>query len=198
MEERKEAAGKALVLLITATALYPVADAALQGALQTTGLYNRPPGTGLLAGTGETDQSAPFVQRFGPFSLVDAATGYLSDQKEWASALASLITPAPMIERGLGILMNRDPRTGMEIVNPERSEAGKMSARAQYLMQSLYPFQMAAQSMRGNPAGAIGALGGIRFPSDKAERAQAVRKRIERRQAPRQDRRDPILQMFNE
>lgn len=173
-EERHEAAGKLLVMGLLMYGAYPLADAALKKV------------------TGNPDAQA---QRFGPFSVPEALTELSTGQRDWVSALSSIISPAPTIETGTEVLHNRDV-FGREIINPESTGLGKAVQAEEYAVGKVPPAAMVQQGLTrpGGLGQSLGRAVGIKLPDAQAAARREKGKQYERRQARGRERKDVIEQ----
>lgn len=170
-EARVEAAGKFAALMGLATVALPFADAALQAA------------------TGNKDAR---VHRFGPLSVPQAVADWTAGQRDWAGMLASVVTPAPVLEAGREALTNRDD-FGRHIVEPESTPLGKTVQRAEWVASKFYPTSLATEALRpGGAAQAAGRLVDLEYPPSDRELARLRAHRYELRAARARERKDPI------
>jgi hypothetical protein len=170
-EERVEAAGKFAALMALATVALPLADTALQAA------------------TGNKDAR---VHRFGPLSVPHAVAAWTSGQRDWAGMLASVVTPAPVLEAGREALTNRDS-FGRHIVEPESTPLGKTVQAGEAAANTFYPTSLAAEALRpGGAAQAAGRLVGLDLPPADRDARRTRAKTYERREAHSRERKDPI------
>jgi hypothetical protein len=169
--ERFEAAGKLTVLGVLGTVAYPIMDAALQQ---------------------KTGNPEAQVRRFGPLAPLDAIYGFSTGQRDYASAIASFLTIAPVAEMGVEALTGNNPETGQPLVDANTT-LGRNVQRGEAVASHLYPAQLAMQAMHpGGLAQAGGGLVGLRLPPPGTAQRRAKAQRMQRGRAKSREKRDPV------
>ena len=172
-EARKEALGKLMALGILAFAVYPLADLAWQ----------------IITGNKKAK-----VYRRGPMSIPQAAYDLSQGEKEWVGFMSSVLTPAPLFETGMAMYSNKDV-FGRNIIEPGATLTGKLTEAGEEAAGLLDPFAEAEKMMK--PGGLdqfmLRQLG-VKSPTPEQEHGKAVGKRIERKQAGKREKKDPIEQ----
>lgn len=177
-EERKDALGKFLVAAGLAFGAYPLMD---EIAKKTSG-----------------NDKARF-KRAGPLTIPDNLVQMSQGQKDWASALASVISPAPATESIVEVPMNRDAFTGKHIVEPASSLPSKVVQAGEYAADKFNPAQEAMRAAKPQGAGREAARTfGLDLPTDDQQAGAAKGKRYDRSQAKSRTKRDLLLRWAEE
>lgn len=169
--DKKEAAGKLLVLLLMAGVVYPLADHALRSI------------------TGNKNASA---QRFGPFGPPQAIVDLTDGQRDFVSAMASIITPSPLIDIGKEILTDKND-FGQDIVQPGASTMGKVLEGAEGAAEHVAPLGQAVQMTKpGGTKAVVARQFGVKLPSKQSAAARRKAQNRNRGVASRRESRDQI------
>lgn len=192
-EERLRALGQALIMVVIGTEGYKIGNAALNGAQQQINQALGPKWGPRVAGAKPLT-----IGGIGPFGPTRATAQYIGsqlglndDEKGWASLLGSWISLAPAAELPAELAFNRNTFTGQPVVNENSSALGKMVQFGEATLGQLNPVQLAIDSARKGLLPGIGPQFGAqqeyKGPPGKIQR-------MLRRQAGRQEARDPIEQ----
>lgn len=171
-EQRKEAMGKLLVLFGLGAVAYPLADRAVR------------------AVTGNPQAS---VYRRGPMSPIQAPIDLEQGQRDWMSAVSSIVTPAPAVSGALELTRNQNA-FGQPIVKPGSSPLGVAIQLGEYAGSQIGPLQTAEDLARQGIDPVIARQLGIKLPTPQATAAKAKAERRELPAARRAEARDPVEQ----
>lgn len=173
-----DALGKMLVLGIMMGFGYPMMDHIAQGV---------------------TGNENARLHRGGEATMVDAGVQYAKGEKDWASAMASMLTPAPGVKAGAEILSNRQLYNGRPIIEPESSTAGKIAQGAEYGSQFFMPGEAAIRGLSdGGSLQELGALAGVSLPRRDPAIGRAKGKKFNRREARSREKRDDLTRTLKD
>ncbi len=173
--ERMDALGKVVALGVMGLIVYPAMDKAAQ----------------MLTGNKKAK-----VGRGGELGPIDAA---LDPEKDVASKISSIATPAPAIQIGMEVSNNRDLFTGKHIVEPQSSPLGQAVQGGEYAAGQFYPAQLGMDAMKpGGAEQSLGRLAGVNLPPEGRDARMAKGKRYDRRQARTREKKDPVEQWIKE
>jgi hypothetical protein len=175
-EERKEAAGKLLVMGGMMFGVYAFANAALR---QITG------------------NPQDRISLGGPFSILQSGYEMMTGERDWMSALSSMLTLAPSTEIAKEVTTDRDVY-GRPIVNSQSGLLAKGVQAGEAALGHLGPGAIAEEAMK--PRGVTRAVGqqfGITLAAPDARHGKNIGKKIERRQAAKRGVKDPLQRLLD-
>jgi hypothetical protein len=171
--QRFDALGKATVMAAIGLGVYPLLNTALRRV------------------SGNPDAE---VRPFGPFALTDAAWKFASGQKDWAAAISSFASLAPMLDLAGKIRSNRDT-FGRPIINDKSTAANQVASLTEAGINEFYPGQLLLQALKpGGVEKALGSLIGMNLGKKYVE-SEAQQKR-EQGIATSHDRNDPFMKLL--
>lgn len=167
-----QALTKAIVLVGLATAAYPAGDYVVSRMLNTPDAR---------------------LKRSGPLSPVDALYQESQGDKDWLSALSTIVSPAPATEAFTEFVSGRD-EFGRPISEPGSTELGKWTQRGEWATGKIAPVGEAISMTKpGGAARVAGRQIGLEIPSPGSRAAKSARVvRAQRREGRRRERNDAI------
>lgn len=168
-KDRMDALGKVVAAGFMALVVYPMLDQIAQKA---------------------TGNKKAKVTRGGELAPIDALT---DKEKDWASKMASFVTPAPLIETVPEIMDNRDAFTGRHVIEPGSTPTGQGVQGAEYAADKFYPASLGIESLKpGGAEQAAGRLFGVNLPPSDRDAKRAKGKKYDRRMARSREKKDPL------
>ena len=173
--ERMDALGKVVAMGVMGLIIYPAMDKAAQ----------------MITGNKKAK-----VGRGGELGVVDAA---FDPDKDLAAKIASVATPAPVLDEAVDAKSNRDSFTGRHIIEPQSSPLGQGVQAGEHAAGLFYPAQLGLDALKpGGAEQSAGRLAGVSLPPEGREGRMARGKRYDKRQARTREKKDPIEQWIKE
>ncbi len=187
-----DALGQAVVMVMLGGFGYKMANAALQSILPES--WSQRPMEFARGGPLGMQQAA-IDYKMMPQAARDAAkyVGMEPGEKDFAQALASFISPSPMLNMVTPSL--KDPFTGQPLIDPEATNRGTVTQGIETAAKPFYPAELALDVMRKGLLPGLGPAFGLRQPP--APRSGKLQKML-RGRARARERKDPIEQALPE